>query len=653
MAYEIYRVNPDSVVTFAAQELKKYLRMMMPRCGKVLSAFDPEAKAGFRLGLMSDFGIDPDVDDVYLDDVVYINTHENGGIIAGSNPRSVLLAVYRYLKKQGCVWLFPGPDGEQIPTLEGLAPVELLHKASNRYRGQCNEGGETQPLMMDIIDFTPKIGLNTFMIEFDIPQFYYERAYQHKYGCLEAEASLSYDTVLQWKRECEAEIAKRGLLFHDMGHGWTADPFGLDTAAGWKKDNNDELTDEIRQYLAQIDGVRGLFMNNALCTNLCMSNPKVRRIVAEYIAEYAKVQNNVDFLHVWLADASGNHCECEVCRTKTPSDWYIMMLNDIDEELTKRDLDTHIVFISYVDTKWAPLMETIRNNKRFTMLFALDGRSYCETYLQDPDESALVPYEINNGKRPKTTSANMAFLKDWKRMWKGDCFCYEYHFFSAQYMDPGSMDFAKVVYDDIQGLAKHGLSGIVEDCSQRSFFPTGFPFYVYGETLFDTGRSYEELMEEYFSAAFGENWTMVVQYLESISAQADVPYCRSVYNVDVKEKGLCRPAYVQRYEDLWQMADKFLPTILENRKPENRPQYVSWDLLKWHVDFVKCYANGMKYHCVGDTEGAEAAFVELVKTMAPLELLRYNLFDQELCMEILRRVFSLNKRPKNNEVFLP
>ena len=40
-------------------------------------------------------------------------------------------------------------------------------------------------------------------------------------------------------------------------------------------------------------------------------------------------------------------------------------------------------------------------------------------------------------------------------------------------------------------------------------------------------------------------------------------------------------------------------------------------------------------------------------TMAPLELLRYNIYDQELCMEILRRVFSLNKRPMNNEVFLP
>ena len=115
MAYTIYRVNSDSVVTFAAQELKKYLRMMMPRCGKVPSSYDPEAKSGFRLGLMTDFGITPDVDDVYLDDVVYIKTEKDGGIIAGSNPRSVLLAVYRFLKKQGCVWLFPGPDGEYIP----------------------------------------------------------------------------------------------------------------------------------------------------------------------------------------------------------------------------------------------------------------------------------------------------------------------------------------------------------------------------------------------------------------------------------------------------------------------------------------------------------------------------------------------------------
>lgn len=653
MAYKIFRVNSDSVITFAAQELKKYIRMMLPRCGKVQSCYDPKATTGFRLGLMSDFGMDPQVEDLYLDDVVYMNTDAEGGIIAGSNPRSVLLAVYRYLKKQGCNWLFPGPDGEQIPLVSELKPTSYQHKATSRYRGQCNEGGETQPLMMDAIDFTPKVGLNSFMIEFDIPQFYYERAYQHRYGCVEAEASLSYDTILQWKRECEAEIAKRGLLFHDQGHGFMADPFGLDTAAGWKKDNNSELTDDVRQRLAMINGERILYRNNALCTNLCLSNADSRRIVAEYVAEYARVQNNVDFLHVWLADASLNHCECDECTKKTPSDWYMMLLNEIDEELIKRNLDTHIVFISYIDTKWAPTCETLRDPNRFSMLFAPDGRSYCETYLEDPDYSALIPYKVNRSPRPKGTAQNMAYLEEWKKMWKGDCFCYEYHFFHGQYIEPAGMHLAKTIYDDIQGLHKHGLDGIIEDGSQRSFFPTGFPFYVYGECLFDNTRDYEDLKQEYFSAAFGPNWKLAADFLEQVDEQADIAYCRSMYETDIVAKGLLRPHYAERYEELGKMAERFLPVIFENRKPENRANYVSWDILKWHIDFVNWYAAGMKCLCTGDLKGAEDTFVHLVKAMAPLELIRYTVYDQELCMEILRRVFSQGSRPSNNEVFVP
>ena len=172
MDYSIFRINADTVTDFAAMELKKYLRMMMPRCGEIKVQFDPSADYGFRLGLMSEFGLDPEVEDVNLDDVIYIDTDENGGIIAGSNHRSILLAVYRYLKMQGCNWLFPGPDGEKTPVVDGLKPAKLHHKASCRYRGQCNEGAETQPTMMDAIDFTPKVGLNIFMIEFDFSMIF-------------------------------------------------------------------------------------------------------------------------------------------------------------------------------------------------------------------------------------------------------------------------------------------------------------------------------------------------------------------------------------------------------------------------------------------------------------------------------------------------
>ena len=95
--YRIYKITSDHVVDFAAEELKRYLRMMMPRCGEIDIAYDPDATEGFRLGLMSDFGLDTsEAQDPYLDDILHIDTTEEGGILAGSNPRSVLLAVYRY-----------------------------------------------------------------------------------------------------------------------------------------------------------------------------------------------------------------------------------------------------------------------------------------------------------------------------------------------------------------------------------------------------------------------------------------------------------------------------------------------------------------------------------------------------------------------------
>ena len=55
---EIVKVRNDHVIDFAAEELKKYLRMMMPQKGDIRIYADPNGTAGFRLGLLSDFGID-------------------------------------------------------------------------------------------------------------------------------------------------------------------------------------------------------------------------------------------------------------------------------------------------------------------------------------------------------------------------------------------------------------------------------------------------------------------------------------------------------------------------------------------------------------------------------------------------------------------
>lgn len=179
--YTIKKITSNIVVDFAAEELKKYLRMMMPRCGDITIEYKPDAAEGFRLGLMADFGLSTaeETQKPELDDIVHIDTDENGGIIAGSNYRSVLLAVYEYLKKNGCRWLFPGVDGEFIP-IQDIVPVQYHKMADLRYRGQCNEGAESQQVMMESIDFTPKVGLNSYRIEFDIPKIYYDWYYNHR-----------------------------------------------------------------------------------------------------------------------------------------------------------------------------------------------------------------------------------------------------------------------------------------------------------------------------------------------------------------------------------------------------------------------------------------------------------------------------------------
>lgn len=628
--YQIFKITSNTTIDFAAEELKKYLRMMMPRCGEISVSFTPEAKTGFRIGLMSDFGLDTsDAKDILLDDIIYIETDENGGVIAGSNPVATLIAVYRYLRACGCRWLFPGVDGEWIPLTEKLKGVSLRKMADHRYRGQCNEGAEYQPDMLETIDFTPKIGLNTYMLEFDNPYCYYNSYYNHVNSKTREPEPVHRDTVLQWKRQCEAEIQKRGLHYHDMGHGWTAEPFGIDSSRGWEIENEDIVPEESRKYLAQINGERKLFTGVPLFTNICMSNPDARRIMANYIADYAEKQNNVDFLHIWLADTKNNHCECDECKKKVTADWYLVLLNEIDEELTRRKLDTHLVFIVYVDTFWPPLETKLNNNKRFTMLFAPITRLYTETYGEEPDFDKVIPYNRNKLELPQGMGESLAYLQEWKKIWHGDCFCYEYHFMDFQYQDPSGMYMAELISKDIKALRKNGLSGIIEDGSQRSYFPTGFSFYVYGETLFDSSVPYDELKEDYFSHAFGENWRTVVEYLETVRDLLPFNYFFGKASQS-KESSYYLPELAPKAEKVHGIAKAFEKVIAENKNQYYRAASVAWRVLEVFNAAVDKMATITQYKAVGDHENTIKAIDQMIYEMSEKEIYIERYYDQYL-----------------------
>ena len=647
--YKIYKITSNSTVDFAAEELKKYIRMMMTECGEIPIEYCPDAREGFRIGLMADFGLDmSDVENVELDDIVYIDADGGGGLIAGSNPVATLISVYRYLKAQGCRWLFPGIDGEWIPELETLKSVKYRKIADHRYRGQCNEGAEFQTDMLETIDFTPKIGLNTYMLEFDNPYCYYNSYYNHTYNSERKAEKVNRATVKKWKRQCEVEIKKRGLHFHDMGHGWTAEPFGLDSSGAWEVAKDTEITPELREMLSMLDGERKVRKNLPLFSNMCYSNPKVRSIMANYIADYAQRQNNVDFLHIWLADESNGHCECDVCKQKVTSDWYVMLLNDIDEELARRNLDTHLVFIVYLDTFWPPLEEKLNNKHRFTMLYAPITRLYTETYGEKADIKKTVPYYRNRIQKPKGMSECLGYLKLWQKMWEGDAFCYEYHFMDFQYFDVSNMFMSKILYDDICALRSQGLSGIIEDGSQRSYFPTGFQFHVYGETLFDSSRSFDELIEDYFSHAYGAEWKLVLNYLETLRDTVPYSYYFGLLSKDSGKGAYYNPDILDGALKMKKAVQDFRPVIQRNLTQDQRAASVAWQLLELHSYAAYKIAEMTEYKCVGNDSETDRVVKEMILEMSKREVYFERYYDHYLFTRSMAKKFLSNSNILDN-----
>ena len=638
--FTIKKITSNPTVDFAAEELKKYLRMMMPRSGEIEISYAPEAKDGFRLGLMADFGLDTsEAGDLDLDDILHIDCDTEGGIIAGSNPRSVLLAVYRYLTVNGCRWLFPGIDGEYIP-MKNIEPTKYHKMADCRYRGQCNEGAEAQHLMIEEIDFTPKIGLNIFMIEFDNPKTYYDRYYNHSSNAENREPEpITADTALQWKRQCEAEISKRGLQFHDMGHGWTAESFGIDTTGGWASSDVDTVPEESREFVAMVNGKRTLWGGVALNTNFCMSNPKARAKVVKKISDYAEASSNVDYLHVWLADGLNNHCECAECKKMTPSDWYVTLMNELDGELSRRDLSTRIVFICYIDTTWAPKKVFIKNPERFSLLIAAVSRNYAIPVTKNLDTSSvdLAPFELNKITLPKTVDEYLAHGRIWQERCRVSAFVYEYHYWYAQYRDLGIFGATRNLHKDIIGYKSNGCSGIIEDGSQRSFFPNGFSFTLYGNTLFDTSLLHDDIRRDYFLHAYGDDYCKVIDFFTRLGEAVDFEY----FITELADgDNFYSPDRVDRIRSAVKICDDFEPFVLAHMNMPYRAQTVAYRLLNRYLEYAKGVATALAFKAEGKEYAAREEWQRLRIEFGKYEIELERYFDHSLSLWSIGRILN-------------
>ena len=603
LIYHIYKMRDDHVLSFAAEELKKYLHMMT-QWPEILITTDPKATDGFRLGLLEDFGLPFEGNDAETDDVVHIDTTQEGGILAGSNPRSVLFAVYRFLKLCGCRFYFPGPDGEFIP--QCMPTPQQYHKlADSIRRAHSIEGGPAMEDVLRYIDFMPKREMNTFGL-MTIEQ-YQRRYYNHQYNSdRPAEELPSAMAEEQWRGLYQAEAQKRGLMIHSGEHDWVARSVGLDVKKRVPyRDGLEPIPEEVLPYFALRDGKRSLYNNDIYFSQLCLSQEIVRERLAQEFVYYVENHPQIYCIGFTLGDISKKHCECEECQKMIPSDWYVMILNRIDEIMTEKGMPNKVKTLFYSDMMFPPEKIKLNNPSRFTMDYCPIYRNYNSSLGPDSVIPEPLPYVRNAWKVPNTAEKIFSLFQGWKKVLDGPFFVYEYHFYKMHILDPGHMTFARRVYEDNMSNEFIGASGTITDGSMKSFFPNGFADYIYAESLLNKDLDYDKEFAAYYEGLYGADWQIVKDYLQNISDCFNFAYMQGTLSTD-REKGLFyNPDRLPHLEKVKGITEEMDKVIAEHMLMPTRPQTNAWRILRRHTEYCRGLAEVMKEKCQGHDQKAK------------------------------------------------
>ncbi len=624
-------------VKYAAEELKKYLEMVDSSVRAEISSAPVRAAGGITLGLLSELSLyDGDVDDAMIDDVVDVDIENLQGYIAGSNGRSILMGVYKYLKSAGCRWVRPGETGEYIPTADlHNHTFKFRKKADYPFRGECCEGAIGFEHMKDTILWMPKVDMNLFMLEQVVPYNYMSRWYKHTSNTRLPHDDIPYQQYCDYCDELERVVKKCGLQLHVLGHGALNEPFGI-------RDMGPEFAYEIsekdKKACALVDGKRGLFSGRPFYTQLCMSSEWVQDKVVNWLADYLKKKPHIDFLHFWLGDSMNNHCECEECVKKTPSDWYVAMLNKLDKKLTEQGNSAKIIFIIYVDTLWAPIVEKLNNPSRFIMTTACgEGGSYSGKRR----EGGIPKWERNNYTIKEGSDLALSFVDGWRSVFDGPKFLYEYFLYVEHFTDPGYMRLSRRTAHNSKTFEVMGFEGIMSDQTQRAYFPTALPSSVFGEFMFDTSLDTESFIDEYFEKAFGKDYRTAKEYLERISSLFDFDALKQQTaitafdtgsgNADAGKSGIIGNERVgDAVSGVTAVVDAFMPAIKKNTELSDSCHRESWRILTYHGEYSKGLARIYSSLAKSDTEGAREELNELVDYLSEIEMEIHPYFD--LCL---------------------
>ncbi len=624
----IGKIGKNETLNYALDELIRCIKLMDKTVS--IDARNYDKKDDSLEGVLW-LGLDGSVTPSDTVDEIKIDITNGAGVITGANNRAVLIAAYRFLYELGCRWIRPGADGEIIPKkkLEREAlNVRVSETPASLHRGICIEGCVTYEHVFNVIEWLPRNGMNGYFIQFMDSFTFFRDWYEHARNPYVSAESITAEDAHHIKKRIEEEMAKRGIFYHAVGHGFHCEPFGLDCSFN---DTKDVLPDpSIKRYFAYQNGGRDFHHHRMVYTNLCYTNPEVIEMISDSVFRYCRDNPQADYVVVSLGDSFNHQCECDECRKKRAADHYVNILNEADRKLTEAGLNTKIGFILYFELLWAPMQERFNNPDRFIYLLCPAERTYKKAFCDAKPcgEEELMPYEVNRMTKPSELEKILGHLFSWKKVFPGSGYIFDYHLMWEHYTDPGYYRIAKVLHRDAAGLGKMGFDGFYSCQPQRLALPTGLPMYVLAKGLWNAESDFDAECREYFSAAFGEDAQAVENYMRTLSELFE----------DIFE----RRSPIETVEKADRLIKKFMTSHILPNKDVNE----SWEYLFYHAELLFKYINVMRSGERVDDDEVFNAYVKVLSDYAfEIEADTVYVFDADQFVEIaIRHLKNLYNR---------
>ncbi len=569
-----------NTVIFACEELKKYLSKLSD---EQIYISDIEKWDGIGIALGKELSDElAEVEDKAFDDAIVINVKARNGVITGTNARSVLIAMYRYLRELGFLFIRPGKMGEIIPEDLNDRDVSVNEAATSRHRCVCNEGAIFYECAEDMIDWLPKVGFNAYYIQFFNPHIFYERWYGHGHTLkvhpaipegnpyLKADVPTEEETAGMSKMH-QKDMEKRGIVYFGIGHGWHCKALDIPFRTKAETFDKSAVPENIKKYYAMKDGERKI--NGSISnTQLCYGNPEVIEKMSEYVADYCDEHKNLDIACVWLADGTNNYCECDMCKNHRPSDHLLKLLNEIDRKLTVRKIDTKLAFTIYVDLMWPPVNERINNPERFIIQFCPITRTYSKALSLDTNCTMKV-YVKNKLEFPSSIEELVPYLIEWRKAIPSECVVFDYYYMWDCYRDLGRVQTSRVIHEDIKNYKDMDITGLISCQAQRVFAPTSLGMNIMARTLWNRDCDFETEMEDIFRTEFGEDYEKAGEYLENMSRYAATDVMRLEKWVKSEEKE-------KLFKEGYEYNKGFYDTLDQQIEKHEGIHKLSWKYLK-------------------------------------------------------------------------